>query len=253
MDGICRAIVLSLHDLFSECNSDGGHGVEHALKVYRHAENALAVDRSIRKPLHIQAIKYACLLHDADDKKFFNTKNNQNTRDILSRVCPGKTALHNLVVKMIELVSCSTNGNSTEGIAEDEMWMLIPRLCDRLEAIGEIGILRAWYYSKHTGRPLSLPSTRLCRTEEELHSIVTPARFIRYMKKKDSASMIDHFYDKVLHIGTDEVMGVVKNPYILSEARRRRQVVINYVLEFGRTGVVDVRRLNKMKYNYKKN
>lgn len=252
MDEICRFIVLSLHDLFSESHeTDGGHGVEHALKVYRHAENTLAIDRSIKDPLHIQAIKCACLLHDADDSKFFDSKDYDNARMILFRAAPEKKDLRDLTIELIKLVSCTSNGNSTDNINKGEEWKLIPRLCDRLEAIGSTGILRAWYYSKHINRPLSLPSTPRARTEEDIWKIATPERFSNYLKTKSSVSMIDHFYDKVLHIGDEKIMGVFKNPYILSTARQRQKIIIDFILEYGKKGYVDIRRINKLRYTSK--
>jgi len=110
---ICCRMASVLQEILEEAEIDDGHGIDHALKVLNHAENTLAVSKSPRTPHTRNAVLYAALLHDADDRKFFpDSTNHDNTRRILETVLPGETATHDLVVQMIELVSCSSNGNS---------------------------------------------------------------------------------------------------------------------------------------------
>ena len=249
----CIKIVSHLTELFNENNIDEGHGIEHALKVMDHADNALILSKEPRENSSRQAIRYAALLHDADDRKFFPTSQGgyQNARRILNKTIPKERSVIELVLKMIDLVSCSSNGNSLDKIKKGEEWMLIPRMCDRLEAIGEIGVLRVWIYNKHVNRPLFLSTTPRASNMSELKAIATPDRFNEYLQVKKSASMIDHFYDKLLHIGTDEVVRVVNNPYIRSEAQKRHDFTVDFVLKFGETGDVDIRLLNKIRYKNK--
>jgi uncharacterized protein len=244
----CCKIVLSLQELFNKTLVDRGHGTDHALKVLAHVDNALILTKIPENEEDRQAIRYAALLHDADDSKFFpESVNYQNARNILQRIFPKKKKLETLVIKMIKLVSCSQNGNSLEGLEYENYWMLIPRLCDRLEAVGEIGILRTWTYNKHINRPLFLPTTLRATNEDELTKIATPERFKTYLQNKKSESMIDHFYDKVLHISTIEALSFTDNPYIKTEARIRNKIVIDFVIEFGKTGIVDIRELNRIR------
>jgi uncharacterized protein len=244
----CCKIVLLLQELFNEKVVDKGHGTEHALKVLTHVDNALVLTKIPEKEEHRQAIRYAALLHDADDIKFFpKSLNYENARSILKKIFPRKEKLETLVIKMIKLVSCSENGNSLEGLDEKKYWMLIPRLCDRLEAVGEIGILRTWTYNKHINRPLFLATTPKCITEEEIKNIATSERFEKYIQEKNSESMIDHFYDKVLHISTPEALYCTDNPYIKTEARKRNKIVIDFIIQFGKEGVVDIRELNRIR------
>jgi uncharacterized protein len=245
---VCCKIILSLQELFSEKIVDRGHGTDHALKVLAHVDSALILTKIPEKEEERQAIRYAALLHDVDDGKFFpESIDYQNARDILQRIFPKKKKLEVLVIKMIKLVSCSQNGNSLEGLEPENYWMLLPRLCDRLEATGDIGLLRTWTYNKHINRPLFLPTTLRVTTEEELNKIATPERFKNYLQVKKSESMIDHFYDKVLHICTVEALAFTDNPYIKTEARKRNKIVIDFIIEFGKTGMVDIRELNRIR------
>ena len=236
----CVKIVSALQKLLDSNDIDNGHGIDHVTKVLCHANNAIAVSKTVKNPMHLDAIRYAALLHDADDRKFFpDSVDCQNARMILEQILPGESSMHNLVIKIISLVSCSSNGNSFDNIEECDEWMYIVRICDRLEAIGPIGVARAYAYGIHTNSPLFLETTPRATTMEELNDIATPERFMRYLDKKQSLSIIDHFYDKLLHIGTNEALGIVDNSYLSREAQERHQYMVDYVLKFGKTGVVE--------------
>lgn len=244
---ICCRMASVLQEILEEAEIDDGHGIDHALNVLNHAENTLAVSKLPKTPQARNAVLYAALLHDADDRKFFpDSTNHDNTRRILETVLPGETATHDLVVHMIELVSCSSNGNSLEGVPEGKEWMLIPRLCDRLEASGSIGVLRAWIYTENVGRPLFTKDTPRAQTPEELETIATPEKFDNYLRVKQSVSMMDHFYDKILHITSPEAI-LFDNPYLRREAQERHDYIVDFVLRFGRTGSVDRRVYNKVR------
>ena len=103
---------------------------------------------------------------------------------------------------MIEYVSASKNGNSVPEIAKTNPEYLWPRCCDRLEAIGTIGAVRCYQYALEIGNKLALPnSTPMPKTSEELWSFVVPERFDEYQRScGKSASMLDHYYDKLLQI-----------------------------------------------------
>lgn len=59
------------------------------------------------------------------------------------------------------------------------------------------------------------------------------------MKTKASASMMDHYYDKLLHVAVFDA-SVVKNDFLIDEASRRVQPLVDVCLEYGRTGQVPV-------------
>lgn len=245
---ICCRLASNLQELLDGVDIDSGHGIKHALAVLNHAENALTVSPTPKLEYQRNAVLYAALLHDADDSKLFPfSENNENARRILETVLPGEKTTHDLVIRMIDLVSCSKNGNSTGNLKKDEMWMLIPRMADRLEASGAIGIVRAWIYTEHIKRPLWLDSTPRALTIEDIGLISTSERFDSYLVKKESDSMIDHFYDKVLHITSPEAVNPLNNPYLTKEAHERHKYVVKFILRFGQTGKIDRRTYNKIR------
>ncbi len=68
---------------------------------------------------------------------------------------------------------------------------------------------------------------------------MTPNRFEAYMKNKTSASMMDHYFDKLLHIAVYDPK-IVQNSFLEQEAARRVQPLIDICLQWGRTGEVPV-------------
>lgn len=208
-----------LKTLFEAYGVDSTHGIEHADAVLAHATKAV-------EDYHLTfsqktAVMLAALLHDADDEKYF--KGTHNARDIVKGVeCDEGTV--ELVCEMIGLVSTRKNKNSN--VSEEEEWKLIPRWCDRLEAMGHIGIERCLEYAKRIGNPMRTPSTPVCRTRAEVDAVATPERFAAY--NGESASAIDHFYDKLLHLRRGVTS--TQSSYLKEESERRHQILVDFVL-----------------------
>ena len=216
-----------LVNLLEAGDVDAGHGIDHAETVLGHTN--LALQHEDLSEFNKTAIQLAALLHDADDSKFFpDNTDHQNARYILQKIGVSDEQSE-LVIRMIGLVSCSKNGNT---LVEPE-WLLIPRFADRLEAMGHIGIVRCWQYSKHKNRPLFLDSTPRPHSNEQVQNFIMTERFSKYSGGSDS--MMDHFYDKLLHLIN---MGST-NKYIITEAKVRHQILIEFCVQFGNNGFVD--------------
>lgn len=211
---------------FSHNNNDG-HNFEHFETVMNHAIEAIKYE-SLDENTATNII-LAALLHDLDDAKLFpNNKNNENTRDILN-MSPYIFSLHDedveQIIEMINLVSTSKNGDSEV----EPRWKLIPRDCDRLEAIGKIGIIRCFEFALSKGNPMFNKNTPKCYSEEDLDRVATEERFKNYDGK--SKTMIDHFYDKLLHIGKIDKLKS-NNKYCHTIASERNQIMRDFVINF---------------------
>ena len=66
-----------VQDLF--CTNTGGHDADHTMRVYRNTLRIAANEPGC----DIQIAALAALLHDVDDHKLFDTKNNANARGFL--------------------------------------------------------------------------------------------------------------------------------------------------------------------------
>jgi len=232
------AIALT-RQLLEQARVDAGHGLDHALAVVAHVDKALICTQHRLTKDERLAIRLAALLHDVDDGKFFTTTNNANARAICATAA---LPLLELVMQMIDLVSCSKNGNRP---ASPE-WLLYPRWADRLEAIGKIGIRRCHEYTLHVGRPLMLPSTRLPADRAELEQIASPRRFVDYVASGGavgSSSFIDHFYDKLLHIARFDTT----NAYFVRKAKQRHETMVKFILQVDPSNLAD--QLSRMHAN----
>lgn len=210
--------------------STPGHDLAHFMSVYNNAKRALEGIR-LQDDNQRELIYLACLCHDLDDRKlvpegtpkWFYTKKILNIAGISE----------DNIVKVIELISLVSCSAQNKGIEDDEVekWKLIPRDCDRLEALGNIGIKRCKEYTEHSGMPYHTEDTPRCKSHEELYRIATAERYKEY--KGNSRSMIDHYYDKLLHIHKLDS----GNEYLQRMANIRHDKMVNYVLNYWNNNV----------------
>ena len=248
-----RVVSLARAGLRSLCTSagiDDSHGIIHAERVLAHAERALL---SASPPIAAEpslAVRLAALLHDADDRKYFGT-HVEGTPPFpnaaqLMRTAGANPSVTADALQMISYVSCSANGNSVPHAALSRPEVLWPRWADRLETAGCIGVLRCYQYNRRTGAPLSLPTTPRACSAEEAWALATTERFQAYQESGGgSASMIDHFYDKLLQVSRPPAE-MVKNPYLEAAAVEGTAPLLDVLLKFGREGEVPVQEIEKM-------
>jgi len=238
-DGIMRAATMLLDSLFTRVGMPDSHGIAHCKQVMGHMEKAIACSdlalevRNQLVPRRVLALRLAALLHEADDHKYFKEEE-KNARRILKEVLSGSEEAKQIeeeVEEMISYVSASGNGNKVPERAIGDPTLLWPRFCDRLEAIGTVGAVRCYQFNTEKGDPLMIKTTPRPTTEKELWAEVREERFQDYQKSGgDSASMMDHYYDKLLQIAVFPT-DVVQCPYLTEEAQRRVKPLVEICLE----------------------
>ncbi len=238
-----EAAAHALGALFTEAQVCESHGLAHALDVLRIVRRALRCCTYALTPAQRLAVQLAALLHDADDlKNFPESTGYQNARAVLAKLSaqlggeqpePLPGDLVELVIRMIGWVSASTNHDAIPTEAGSAPWLLYPRYADRLTAVGWTGVYRCWKYTLGVARPLFTPETPRATSEEDLwERIATRDRYAAYHGV--SPSMIDHYYDKLLHIGLPLLE--LENAYLRGEAKRRSAPLVEVALTFGREG-----------------
>lgn len=182
-------IKLRVQELFK--GESSGHDYFHTLRVYN---NACKIAQ--KEECNILLVQLAALLHDVDDIKIFNTKNYNNAKTILQEFKYNEQII-NSVIKIISEISFK--GKSTEPTTIEGK---IVQDADRLDAIGAIGIARAFTYGGNKNRELYNPDIkpRLNMTEEEYRS--------------NNGTTINHFYEKLLllekYMNTDTAKVIAK-------------------------------------------
>ena len=132
-----------VRELFRE-NSDG-HDFEHTMRVYRTAMEIADTEPDCDRLV----TALAALLHDADDSKLFETRNNANARAFL-KARQVDEAVAEKICRVINGVSFSKNRDRCPELPEGR----IVQDADRLDAIGAVGIARTFAYGGKHGRGL---------------------------------------------------------------------------------------------------
>eukprot|EP00211_Chloroparvula_japonica_P014843 CAMPEP_0119126158 /NCGR_PEP_ID=MMETSP1310-20130426/5187_1 /TAXON_ID=464262 /ORGANISM="Genus nov. species nov., Strain RCC2339" /LENGTH=246 /DNA_ID=CAMNT_0007116297 /DNA_START=185 /DNA_END=925 /DNA_ORIENTATION=+ len=215
------------------------HGLSHALAVSEHAKQAVACHEPMIPDNVRSDIIIAALLHDVDDRKYFPGGGDfPNARAIMTRAHFDGAER---VVRMIQLVSCSANGNSVPAWLRETgaFHLLIPRWADRLEAVGAAGVLRCFQYNTEHEQPLWSDHSPRPQTEAEVWAHAKPERFEGYQSRGGtSTDMISHYYDKLLHVSRPPPE-IVRNSYLEAKAAASAQPLVDVCLHFGREGSVD--------------
>lgn len=161
-------------------DAEGGHDWFHILRVWNNAK-LIAKNEDV----NLLIVELGALLHDIADAKFHNgdeTIGPKKARLFLkSHQVDEKTIAH--VEKIIENISFK-GGNFNQQFHSKELEVI--QDADRLDAIGAIGIARAFNYGGFKNRTLFHPEIKpnLHQTKEEY--------------KKNNAPTINHFYEKLL-------------------------------------------------------
>ncbi|MCH2489980.1 MAG: HD domain-containing protein [Flavobacteriales bacterium] len=160
--------------------AEGGHDWFHIERVY---QNALLIARSENVDTVIVAL--GALLHDIADSKFHEgdeTIGPKKARQFLNKTMLSEEKITH-VIKIIENISFK-GGHTQQQFNSPELDVV--QDADRLDALGAIGIARAFNYGGFKNRVLYDPSI-----PPKLD--MTPSEY-----KASTAPTINHFYEKLL-------------------------------------------------------
>lgn len=206
-------IMNHLNKLFEDiCKS---HDINHIIRVTNHVECAL---KYFNLPLNIHyMVIFATILHDANDRKFFN---DDNIKNILEK-CFFSDDDIKFIKMMISFVSSSENGDNIPEEAINRPYLLYPRYADRLDGLGKEGVIRCYQYCITKKIPLFITETAVPKDINDVWNIATLERYQNY--KGESVSMIDHYYDKLLRLGDF----MTDNEYFIEQ----KKLLLNPLLE----------------------
>jgi uncharacterized protein len=188
-------------------NAETGHNWWHALRV---RNNALLILEHEKCNANKHIVEIASLLHDIADRKINNGDEKAGLKKIESFLTSQNLSIQQIqhTLQIIKNISFSKEPEpdfklSIEGkIVQD---------ADRLDAIGAIGIARAFNYGGHKSRELYLPDINI-KGFSNLEDY-----------KTNSNPTINHFYEKLLLL--KDLMNT-KTGKILANSRH------NYMLSF---------------------
>ncbi|NJM14118.1 MAG: HD domain-containing protein [Bacteroidales bacterium] len=161
-------------------DAEAGHDWWHTQRVFNNACKILEHERA-----NAPVVKLAALLHDIADAKFHYNNEDigwQKANEYLQRQNIEKEIIVH-VINIIKHVSFK-GGNTQQSFTSAEL--CIVQDADRLDAMGAIGIARAFHYGGFKNRELYNPAIfpRINMTPAEYRNHVAPT--------------INHFYEKLL-------------------------------------------------------
>ncbi len=161
-------------------HAEGGHDWFHIERVYK---NALLIAEE--EECDLTVVKLAALLHDIADSKFHGGDESvgpKTARTFLESQNVSEAIISH-VIAIIENISFK-GGNFEKTFSSKELEIV--QDADRLDAIGAIGIARAFNYGGFKNRPLYNPNIqpKLNLSKEEY--------------KNSEAPTLNHFYEKLL-------------------------------------------------------
>jgi len=161
-------------------NAEGGHDWFHIERVYK---NSCLIAEN--EKCDILVVQLGALLHDIGDSKFQNGDERigpSMARDFLEKEMVAEN-IREHVIKIIENISFK-GGHAKQVFRSKELDIV--QDADRLDAIGAMGIARAFNYGGFKNRKLYDPE-------------VTPnLNFTKEEYKNSTAPTINHFYEKLL-------------------------------------------------------
>jgi len=189
--------------------AEGGHDWFHIERVYK---NSILI--ASEENVDLLIVSLGALLHDIADSKFHGgdeTVGPMKARNFLkTQKISKETIIH--VIKIIENISFK-GGNKSQKFKSKEL--AVVQDADRLDAIGAIGIARAFNYGGFKNRALYDP-------EIIPNLTMTPAEY-----KSSKAPTINHFYEKLLLL--QDLMNTATGKHI---AKERHLFMENFLAQF---------------------
>ena len=194
----------TLHD------AEGGHDWQHINRVYLNAKLIAETETGF----DLLVVELGALLHDIADAKFHD-----GDEEVGPRVAREFLESLNVGAKVIEHVENIIRHISFKGSFGDQTWtsheLKIVQDADRLDAIGAIGIARAFNYGGHKNRSLYDPEIlpNLNMTKEEY--------------KNSVGTTFNHFYEKLVLL--KDMMNTESGKKI---AEARHQYMLGFMDQF---------------------
>lgn len=190
-------------------NAEGGHDWFHILRVWNNAKLI-----SQHEQVDEFIVELGALLHDIADSKFHN--GDESVGPKIARAFLESENVENVIIIHVEKIITNISykgGNFSQKFKSPELDVV--QDADRLDAIGAIGIARAFNYGGFKNRELYNPN-------------VTPNRNMSKEEyKKSAAPTINHFYEKLLLLKEK-----MNTPTGKKLAEKRHEFMLSYLDQF---------------------
>jgi Predicted HD superfamily hydrolase len=179
---------------------DSGHDWWHIARVRDMAVHIHEVERKGNSTI----IEFGALMHDLGDSKF-KKKGDSDPGEVISEFL-NSLSIDNLQITEVVRINRYISFSSREKISKMSDEFMIVQDADRLDAIGAIGIARAFSYGGFRNNPIFIPDE---------------------MSSGASRSTIGHFHDKLL-----KLKDMMNTPTGRNIAEKRHRYIEDYLKRF---------------------
>jgi len=163
-------------------NETSGHDWWHIYRVWKDS-----IELAKQEKCDLFIVEMAALLHDLSDFKFIEKEEGKNKIIAWLKKQELDSEQIERILEVVEDISFK-GAESESKIRSREA--AVVQDADRLDAIGAVGIARAFAYGGKVGRPLYDPSVK-----------ATMHKSFEDYKKHGNSSTVNHFYEKLLLLG----------------------------------------------------
>jgi len=192
-------------------DAEGGHDWFHIERVYKNAQQLAKYENCDNL-----VVRLGALLHDIADAKFHSGDETVGPR-LATKFLTEKDVAPAIIAHVCNIIKYISFKNSLDSNASkfNSIELQVVQDADRLDALGAIGIARAFNYGGFKNRTLYDPEI-----EPNLH-------MDKDSYKKSKAPTINHFYEKLLLL--KDKMNTVSGKRIADE---RHQFMLQYLDQF---------------------
>lgn len=166
-----------------------GHDYFHVIRVLENARK-IYISENTKKDLNWEVIELSCLLHDIADHKFFKGTE-EESKQVLIKIMNKIKVQSDTVEKVMHIVNnMSFKGGKNEKIELSHEGKVV-RDADRLDALGAVGIARAFATGSYLKRPIYNPENKIPKKFKNLEEVKKAYGIYE-------ANTINHFYEKLL-------------------------------------------------------
>lgn len=185
-----------------------GHDWWHILRV---VNNAMTIQNS--EGGNHELIELAALLHDVGDHKFHDDPNAQEK--LITKLLTDLDARDTMIKDVLRVVKQVSFKGGKENLHVDSIEAKVVQDADRLDALGAIGIARAFAYGGSKKRMIYHPDE-------------SPKDFASFEEyKNDKGHTINHFYEKLL-----KLKDMMQTEIGRKMAKERHEFMVNYLRQF---------------------
>jgi uncharacterized protein len=189
-------------------NAEAGHDWLHTKRVLSNARKILKKEKADKT-----GVLLGLLFHDLADPKFNHGDTEKGIK--LTKAFMEETNVREKTAKkVIDIVQNISYGGSLNKKKKASIELKIARDADRLDALGAIGLARAFHYGGYTGRKIYDPN-------------IKPVKYLsEKVYRENSAPTINHFYEKLLllkrgmYTKTAKKIAIKRHKYLMDYLKR---------------------------------